>query len=137
MREMSGDDAETLIRFFYDAFNRKDFDAAKAVIHEDIVVEETPGFNPVAGVYRGPHEARRYFEGWFRFWKTVNVEVLSIVAGSQDRVATRVRVTVVGRNSDLDVTDDWGHVFEVRDGKLFRATLYRTPEEALEAAGRS
>jgi ketosteroid isomerase-like protein len=134
---MSQETVETVIRSFYDAFNRQDFAVAKPMVHEDVVVEETPGFNPQAGIYRGRDEFRRYFDGWFKFWKSVKAEVLRIVPGSEGRVAILVRVTVVGRGSDVEVTDDWGHVVEIRDGKLVRATFYRTPEEALEAAGLS
>ena len=132
---MSQENTETLIRDFYDAFNRRDFDAIEAVIPDDVVIAETPGFNPTAGKYRGRAEARRYFEGWFKFWKTVEGNPISIHLGSEGKLAVRVRVTVTGQESDLAVTDDWGHVFETSGGMILRMTLYRTPEEALEAAG--
>ncbi len=132
---MSQENVETTLRCFYDAFNRQDAAAIEAMVDDDVVFEETPGFNPQAGVYRGRKAVRRYTEGWFRFWKTVRAEVMTITPGTEGRVAISVRVTVVGLESDMVIADYWGHVAEVRDGKLIRATFYRTPDEALEAAG--
>jgi ketosteroid isomerase-like protein len=135
MRGMAEGDPEGLIRAFYEAFNRRNFDAAEPLVDERITVEETRGFNPNAGTYRGLDGARAYFEGWFRFWETVHIELLEIATFERaDRLATRVRVTVVGRESALEIADEWGHVIEVRDGKVFRFTLYRSAAEAFAAA---
>jgi ketosteroid isomerase-like protein len=134
---MSQENVEAAVRSFYDAFNRRDFSAIEALLHVDVVVEETSGFNPAAHVYRGRDEALRYFESYFKFWDRLHMEVPRIESVSESVVVVPVRLTVVGRGSDVEVTGDWGHLAEIRDGKVVRATLYRSPEEALEAAGLS
>jgi hypothetical protein len=51
--------------------------------------------------------------------------------------AVTVRTTMTGRGSSVEVTSDGGHLHEFRDGRVVRITMYRIPEEALEAAGLS
>jgi ketosteroid isomerase-like protein len=127
---------ETAVRSFYDAFNRSDLSAIEGFLHENVVVEETPGFNPAARSYRGRDEAVRYFESYFKFWDRVSMEVPSIEIVREGVVVVPVRLTVVGRGSHVEVTGEWGHLAEIRDGKVIRAILYRSPEEALTAARR-
>jgi ketosteroid isomerase-like protein len=40
-----------------------------------------------------------------------------------------------GRSSGVEVQGQTGYLYKVRDGKIVRVELYRSPAEALEAAG--
>jgi ketosteroid isomerase-like protein len=52
-----------------------------------------------------------------------------------DRVLVLYRLHVRGRDSDLEIDQPAGAVYELRDGKIVRARSYLTRREALEAAG--
>lgn len=132
---MSRASTEGFIRSFYDAFNRRDLEAMEAAVAPDVVVKETPGFNPSADSYQGREAVMRYWSGWFKFWDEVVTQVTSLRFVSDYLVVVTVRVTVRGRGSNLEFADDWGHVVEIRDGALVRAVLCRTPDEAAERAG--
>ena len=81
-------------------------------------------------------EVRGYLEGWFKFWEDVRAEVLAVDSVSETVVTVTVRVTVLGRESSLEVTDDWGHVMETQRNRIVRAILCRTPREARSLAER-
>ena len=52
-----------------------------------------------------------------------------------DRVAVVLRETGEGKGGRVELTNRWGIVVTVRDGKIVHTMVYRTPEEALEAVG--
>ncbi len=54
-----------------------------------------------------------------------------------DTVVLRVEVTIHGAESGVDAPGQMAQVVEVTDGRLQRARLFGTWEEALEAAGPS
>jgi ketosteroid isomerase-like protein len=128
-----GDGDRGTIEAFYAAFNEGDVDAMVALLAPDPVVEEAPGFNPSAGVYRGLEEVRGYLEGWFKFWESVKVEVGGITELESGPYVAEVRVTVSGRRSDIEFADTWAHVVELREGLIAHAVLHRSTKDALEA----
>ena len=103
----------------------------------DLVVEQAPGLNPEVRTYRGRDEFRSFLDGMFMFWARVNFEVLRIFWADESRAVVAVRNTLTGLGSGVEVSSDSGSLFEFRDGSIVRATMYRTEEEALEAAGLS
>ncbi len=46
-----------------------------------------------------------------------------------------LRETGEGKGGGVGLTNRWGNVVTVRDGKIVHTMVYRTPEEALEAVG--
>ena len=54
-----------------------------------------------------------------------------------DRVAVVLRETGKGKGGGIELTNRWGVVVTVRDQKIVHTMVYRTPEDALQAAGLS
>lgn len=129
---MSRDD---IIRGLYRAFDRRDWDAISKVVSPDAYVRETPGFNPAASAYEGWEEVVGWFESWFKIWDRATNEVLWIRWATDSLAVVVVRVTVAGRSSGVETTDDFGHLIEFRGERVAGTTFFRTPEAALEAAG--
>ena len=117
-----------------DAWNRRDFDAAISVAHEDAEIHFIGGFADLIGE---EYDGR---EGILRFWRdmleTIGGQVAvetTIDAGEQVVIITTVEGT--GAESGVPVTLRFGQVWSFRDTKAIRLDLYYEPSEALEAAG--
>ena len=132
---MSQEPMDPTILALFDAFNRRDWTAMGAGVSPEVVIEEAPGSNPDHRTYRGWDEARAYLDGFYKLWERVSVEVRRIVWVDASLAAVAIRATLTGRGSSVEVTSDSGHLIEFRDGRVVRMSVYRTPEEALEAAG--
>jgi ketosteroid isomerase-like protein len=52
-----------------------------------------------------------------------------------DRALVKVHVAGAGQHTLLPVEGDVGHIYTLRDGKAVKLDIFRTWEEALEAAG--
>ena len=85
-------------------------------------------------VYRGREDIRGYRDELFNSFSEVEVEDLEF-RDIGDRVLVLYRLRVRGRDSDLQIDQPAGALYELRDGKIFRARSYLTQGEALDAAG--
>ena len=54
-----------------------------------------------------------------------------------DRVLVQVHVTGAGQHTSLPIDEDVGHIYTVRDGRAMKLDIFRTWDEALDAAGLS
>jgi ketosteroid isomerase-like protein len=132
---MSQESMDSTVLALYEAFNRRDWTAVGNVASPDVVVEEAPGASPEARTLRGWDQVRAYLHGMFVFWDRVNFEVRRVVWADEHRAVVALRVTLRGRGSGIEDSTDSGTLIEFRDGSIVRATIYRTEDEALEAAG--
>ncbi|HEY6636598.1 MAG TPA: nuclear transport factor 2 family protein [Solirubrobacterales bacterium] len=132
---MSQQPMDSAILAHFEAFNRRDWTAIGANVSPEVVLAEAPGLTPDLRTYKGWDEVRAYFEGLYRFWEQVHIEVRRIAWANASLAAVTIRATLTGRGSGVEVAADGGHLFEFRDGRVVRMTMYRSPEEALEAAG--
>ena len=130
---MSQENVEAVLRAI-GAWNRRDFDAAMSIAHEDAEIHFIGGFADLIGE---EYDGR---EGILRFWRDilgtiggqVAIETASD-AGEQVVVITTVEGT--GAESGVPVTLRFGQVWSFRGAKAFRLDFYYEPSEALEAAG--
>jgi ketosteroid isomerase-like protein len=119
-----------LVRELFDAFwRRRDAEASSALVSPDIewvtFMETEPR--------RGRDEVAAFFSDWLSTWKDHEVDYEVIDAG--DRVVVITHLKGKGRESGVEVETSIGQVWTVRDRELVRMEMYRTPEEALRAAG--
>jgi ketosteroid isomerase-like protein len=115
----------------YRAF--KDLDAEALIAIADPEIEFGTSAAAPGGTYRGHTGIRRYLkeiEG--AFGDRWNAEIERIADAGDDRVILIARVFGEGKAGEpleLHVA----HVWELRDGKLLRGTVYLDPEAALDA----
>lgn len=124
---------ERLIRFA-DAVTRGDPDGAVAECHPDVsfssVLASVDG-EPFLG-----HEGiRRYFDSFLGTLEEWRVELHRVEEVPGERVAVTMTMHVKGRASGAALSQEIGHVWELRDGKLWRCTAFSDPDEALAEAG--
>jgi ketosteroid isomerase-like protein len=124
---------EELVRGYYEAASRGEFERAGDYYSDDVELMVAPGLGVESGTYSGPEEVGRWFLRWFstfaagyRFQskeiRTAGATVLVVA----DHVAR-------GLKSGLELREETASAFRVHDGEITRVELYRTREEALEA----
>jgi ketosteroid isomerase-like protein len=115
----------------YEAF--RDFDAEALIAVADPEIEFGTSAAAPGGTYRGHPGVRRYLkevEG--AFGDRWDAEIERIADVGDDRVILIVRIFGEGKAGEpLELR--LGHVWELRDGKLLRGTVYLDPHEALDA----
>jgi ketosteroid isomerase-like protein len=131
---MSQADIETL-RAGYEAFNRGDWDVIVRDAHPDFELRTADRVtNP--GTYRGPDEARRFFEDLFEPFEQVVTEPQEFFERG-DRIVVLVLVRSRPRGSSAVVENRIGHLWTMRDGKAVGFQIFPERDKALEAVGLS
>ena len=128
------DERINAVRAFANAITERDLDAAIELCHPEIEF-----FSLLAQLearpYHGQAGIRRYFEDVAATWDEWRVEVEQLVAAPDGRVVIVMSTHMRGKGSGLPFAERVANVWEFKDGKLWRATLYRDPADALRAAG--
>jgi ketosteroid isomerase-like protein len=121
-----------IVREVYDAFNRRDWDAAFRTSHPDI--ELTTQRGPNAGTRRGRKPVQEFIEDYIAAFDNLIWEPDEFFdSGKQVVVFVNVRSRPKGGNVDMEVRN--GHLWTIRDGTILSIKTFPAREEALEAAG--
>jgi ketosteroid isomerase-like protein len=132
---MSEENVE-MARRGYEAFNRRDIDAAVADFAPDFEyfpAGALPGFGEVA---HGPEGFRRFVETFWREFDEPNIEVHELIdAGDQVVASTTMRGR--GKQSGAETSLDIWVLWTARNGAVVRGQEFTSRAEALEAAGLS
>ena len=128
---MSDDNVE-LVRAGYDAFNRRDFDAAMALGHDSITWK--PFFSVETDVLRGKEEVRA---AWERQTEALDlrIDILELRPLDESRVLAVARWIGRGSSSGAPVDETGAQVFTVEDGTIRSVETYANKAEAREAVG--
>ncbi len=129
---MSRENVEVVRRGF-ESFNRRNERTMVELCHPD--VEFRSSLDAVGGaVYRGHFGIEQYFadlrDAFDAGWRAEEEEVRDI---PPDQVLLVVRVVGTGRLSEVPLNRRIAHVWRLRDGLLWRGTVYLDLAEALEA----
>jgi uncharacterized protein len=132
---MSEEDVER-VRAAYEAWNRRDLDAAVEGMDRDIEWRFHGGtlFPGTDRSYHGPDGVRRFWEEFLEPWGTIRIEVEE-TRESSGRVVAFVRFHATGSSSGVELDVPFVHLITIRDGLATRFDAYADRAEALEAAG--
>jgi ketosteroid isomerase-like protein len=120
-----------LVRAVFEAFNRRDFDAALARGHDSISWGTL--FSVETDVLRGKQEIRAAWERQIEALD-VHIDVLELTPLDEKRVLAVGKWTGRGSESGTPVAQAAVQVFTVEDGQLRSVETYASRNEALEAA---
>jgi ketosteroid isomerase-like protein len=124
---------EELARAFAEAITRGDVEAGVAVCHPEI---EFLSILAVSGKrYIGHDGIREYFDDVASALAEWRVEVHQVVSAPDGRVAILMTMHARGKESGAVLSEQAGHVWTLRDGKLHRNQPYREADQALRALG--
>ena len=116
------------------AYARGDYKATLATYAENTVWDDTP-YRPDGAVHFGHSGLIELTRTWRETWNRYEIEVEGVLGAVGDRVALALRESGEGKGGGIELTNRFGIVVTVRDGKIVHTVAYRTPDEASEAAG--
>jgi ketosteroid isomerase-like protein len=128
---MSQENVE-IVRRIYDAQERGDIDAIYALYADDIQWHDHvwEGW----GTVRGLDALRRRWQEWAASFGTVRFTASDLVELG-DEVVASVKVSGRNRATGLDLQQSLGMLYTLRDGEVVDVHVFRSREDALEAAG--
>jgi uncharacterized protein len=133
---MSEENVE-IIRRGYELYTAGDLEAVAALFSDDAVVSDTAGLGTTElspGTRRGPQGFVRVIEEARDAFEDFRTEPEDFIDAGEV-VIVPARISGRGRASGAKQEAHLVHLWALRDGKVIRAEIYRTVEEALEAAG--
>jgi ketosteroid isomerase-like protein len=129
---MSQENVE-IVRSAFEAFNRRDWDAAGRDLAPDVEFT-TPPRGPNAGTYRGRDELRGFWQELFTAFDAWTSESEEFIE-SGDQVVVIVKTRMRPRGSSAEIENRNGSLWTIRNGMVVSMRIFATPEDALEAAG--
>ena len=124
--------AERLRAMFEQFWGDGDWRAGIGLFADDV---EWIGIDEVglSGHRRGARAVGRFFQEWLDAWEDYTNDA-DYVEITPDVILVVNRFRGRGKGSGIEFETTLGQVWEFRDGKVVRQTMYRTPEEARRAA---
>lgn len=120
----------TIVEQVYEAFGRKDLDAALALCHPDVVVTQDPAV-PWGGRFVGPEGAATFFIGLVGAIDSVVTTEGLFQAGDQVVQFGRTRGTVRATGAAFDVPEC--HLWTVRGDRVAEAAFFIDSDAMLQA----
>jgi ketosteroid isomerase-like protein len=120
-----------VVRRAIDAYNRRDFDAIRALNHPDLQLDWSASRGLEADVYDGVEEVIGFYRNFIGTFEEVQIEPDSFVESGDSVVVPNV-ARVRGRDG-VETVARSAFVFDVREGLITRICLYQETHEALEA----
>jgi ketosteroid isomerase-like protein len=118
------------------AYARGDYEASLGAYAENTAWDDTR-YRPDGAVHLGHRALAEVVRTWRETWNRYDIEAEAVLDAGGDRVAVVLRETGEGKGGGIELTNRWGVVVTVHDGKIVHTVVYRTPDEALRAAGLS
>ena len=120
-----------VVREMYDAFNKAEADVALKLLHPEPELHQNPDVVD-AEAYIGMEPFVRGMALFMEDWDDPRLEPQDVEEVG-DCVLMRVRVSGRGRSSGLEMTTEFFHAWEFRDGKPCRCFVRSTRDDALRA----
>jgi uncharacterized protein len=132
---MSKENVE-IVRRGYELFAAGDLEGVTALFSAEAELADAGGLGvagTAVGTRRGPEGFLRATEEVLEAFEDYRVEAEDFIEAGE-AVVVPVRISGRGRASGAEMETRVAHLWVLRDGKAIRGEVYRTTEEALEAA---
>ena len=129
---MSKENVEIVQRSI-DAYNRRDFEALRAICDPDVEVDWSASRGLEVGVYRGIEDVLRFYRTFFEMFDKVEIEPDRFIE-SGDSILVPNTAHMRGRDG-IETVARSTLVFEIRSRRVDHICLYQETDEALEAVG--
>ena len=124
-----------VVREQFAATNERDFPRAMSYYAEDVELVVDPEAFVEDGIFTGREAVGQWFANWFTTFEPgyhFDIEETQELGDVVLLIATHHGR---GRSSGLEVRGRTGYLYTVRDAKIVRVEIHRSPAAALEAAG--
>jgi ketosteroid isomerase-like protein len=123
-----------LVRAQFEATNDRDFGRAMSFYADDVVLVVQPDAFLRGGRFEGREAVGEWFGDWFKTFEPGYRFEIDEARDLGDAVFLAVTHHGRGRASGVEVGGQTGYLYTVRDGRIVRVELYRSAEDAREAA---
>ena len=123
-----------LVRQGFEAMRKGDPEALMPFIHPDFESTTPPQLAAEPDTYRGAEGVRRYFASFYDAMDRVEFEPEQLIPVGE-RVVVPMTLRARGRTTGIETEQRLVLIWELRDRKAIRVTVFATLEEALAAAG--
>jgi|SRR5215212_64328 len=130
---MSQENVE-IVRLMYGAYLAGDVERALAYFHPDVSVDFTVRVD--TGVREGREALSEIVATWVGTWEDYS-ERIDEIRDLGDTVCVIATQRGRGKGSGLELENEFAQLYEVKNGLITSVTMYMSPAEALEGAGRS
>ncbi len=131
---MSQENVE-VVRAQFAATNERDFPRAMGFYTDDVELVVQPAAFLESGTFTGREAVGRWFANWFSTFEPGYRFEIEEARDLGDVVFLDASHHGRGRSSGAEVRGRTGYLYTLRDGKVARAELYASPDDALAAAG--
>jgi ketosteroid isomerase-like protein len=128
------EDVEVVLDQFA-AVNDRDFERAMSLYADDVELFVSPGAFLEGGTAKGRETVGEWFGNWFRTFEPGYRFDIEEARDLGDAVLLIASHHGRGRTSGAEVHGRTAYLYRVRDGKIVRAELYSSRDEALQASG--
>jgi ketosteroid isomerase-like protein len=122
-----------LVRRGFEALSAGGVEALVPFIHPKFEVTTPPGLAAEPDTYTGPEGVRRYFESFYEAMDRVEFDPERFIAVGE-RVVVPMTLRARGRTTGIETAQELVQVWELKDGRAIRVSVYATIEEAMERA---
>jgi ketosteroid isomerase-like protein len=118
-----------LVRRGFAAYNARDVDAIFRLLHPEIEIYASDELIN-AGTFHGHEGYVTWVSRWEEAWDDFTNEPVEITVVGDRHAAARVRASGRGRGSGIEVGQELGYLYDVRDGVCVYLGLFPSFEEA-------
>ncbi|TMK73133.1 MAG: nuclear transport factor 2 family protein [Actinobacteria bacterium] len=119
-----------VVRQGFEALRDGDPEALMPFIHPEFEATTPPQLAAEPDTYRGPDGIRRYFESFYESMDRVSFDAQEFIPVG-DRVVVDAVLRTRGRTTGIETEQRSYMVWELKDGKAYRVSVYATLDEAV------
>jgi ketosteroid isomerase-like protein len=124
---------EEIIRAHFEAWNARDRDGMVRDLAEDVVIEEDPGFQISAGVYRGHEGAFALWDQLFEVSDDPRIEVHELEEVGDGRVLVLMTMHATFRDSGISGSREMAHIWHIEGDEVARVRVFGSHDDARAA----
>jgi hypothetical protein len=118
-----------------DAFRKREFPQDSEWLAEDAVFDLSRSLGDNRGVHEGVSSVDAVFRNFIEPWEEIDWKVTRVEELGGNRLLVTTRVRTRGRASDVEVEGRGASLWEYRDRRLVRWTLFQSRDEAAAELG--
>jgi ketosteroid isomerase-like protein len=126
-----------IVRRFEECWSNRDLAGALECVHDELEFDWSDSIGPFQGNYKGHEGFTRFWHDMLEAWERFSPEMVEIFECGPEKLITLDVVRARGKGSGVDTEARGAMLWTVRDGKIARAKMFQTKEEAFQAAGLS
>ena len=133
---MSQENVE-IVRRFEDSWTKQDLDAALECVHPGMEFDWSDSMGPFRGTYEGYDGLAQFWTQMLDAWEHFSPQMVEAIDCGPEGLITVDVVRAQGKGSGIAIEARGAMLWTLRDGKIVRAKMFQTKQEALKAAGLS